>query len=348
MSELVPVAEFQLPVANPGALSERELLDVLRSSLYPGAGNDSLGLVISYCAAAKLDVMQKPVHIVPMWNSAAGKMVDTIMPGIALYRITAARSGVLAGITEPEYGPDVTEAIGGVSVTFPQWCRVTVKRRLLTGELAEFTSREFWKENYATKGGKEKSPAPNAMWAKRPYAQIAKCAESQALRRAFPEMCSAPTAEEMEGKSMMAERNVTPQRQTQPAEFPKLINEATAPLPWQDFYPSAWFHVMREGSENQAWGDIAEGPDGETAMLDIWRDDKTNPYCCAWAANWIKDTLMPAIPDMQWIELQDQYPGTPEIEGCTPSQLRKAVGILLQLRQKHEARQQAEQEGGEQ
>lgn len=38
------------------------------------------------------------------------------------------------------------------------------------------------------------------MWQKRPYGQIAKCAEAQALRKAFPEVGSAPTADEMEGK----------------------------------------------------------------------------------------------------------------------------------------------------
>jgi len=184
------------------AMQEHELLKVLGASLYPGAAPESIKLVLSYCRAAGLDPMQKPVHIVPMWDRGLGAMRDVVMPGIGLYRTQAARSGEYAGITEPEFGPDVTENIGGQSVTYPQWCRVTVKRRLADGMIADFTAREFWKENFAVKGGKEKSIAPNAMWSKRPYGQVAKCAQAQALRMAFPEIGSSPTADEMEGKSI--------------------------------------------------------------------------------------------------------------------------------------------------
>jgi phage recombination protein Bet len=186
-------------------MNEGELLGVLQSSLYPGAALESIKMVLGYCKASGLDPMQKPVHIVPMWDSKAGSMRDVVMPGIGMYRTQAARSGVYAGITEPEYGPDVTEKIGGVEITYPQWCKVTVKRKMNDGMVADFTAIERWRENYAIKGGKEKSVAPNAMWTKRPYAQLAKCAQAQALRMAFPEIGAQPTADEMEGRALDAE-----------------------------------------------------------------------------------------------------------------------------------------------
>lgn len=182
-------------------MNESELIDVLATSLYPGAAVNSIKMVLGYCKASGLDPMQKPVHIVPMWDSKLGTMRDVVMPGIGLYRTQAARNGC-AGVTEPEFGPDITEKIGAQEITYPAWCRVTVKRRLDSGEMVEFTAKEFWKENYAIKGGKEKSIAPNAMWTKRPYGQIAKCAEAQALRKAFPEIGSEPTADEMAGKTL--------------------------------------------------------------------------------------------------------------------------------------------------
>ena len=184
---------------NIATINDAGIVSVLQSSLYPGASPESIGMVLAYCKAAGLDPLQKPVHIVPMWDGKARQMRDVVMQGIGLYRIQAARTGEYAGVTEPEFGPDVTETIGGAEITYPQWCRVTVKRRC-GDHMADFTAREYWRENYAVKGGQEKSIAPNAMWMKRPYAQLAKCAESQALRKAFPELGAQPTAEEMEGK----------------------------------------------------------------------------------------------------------------------------------------------------
>lgn len=207
------------------ALSESELLTVLQSSLYPGAAPESIKLVLGYCKAAGLDPMQKPVHIVPMWDSKAGRLRDVVMPGVGLYRTQASRTGQFAGMSEPEFGPDKTETISGATITYPEWARVTVKRVLPSGVVAEFTAREFWVENYATKGGKDKSLAPNAMWTKRPRGQIAKCASAQALRIAFPELGAQATAEEMEGKPMSPEHDAPPEV---PACPPELLADALA------------------------------------------------------------------------------------------------------------------------
>jgi phage recombination protein Bet len=192
-------------------MDEAELMNVLRNSLYPGAQDDSIKLAVSYCKAAGLDIMQKPVHLVPMWDSKTKRPKDVIMPGIGLYRTQAARSGAYAGVTEPEFGVEVTEVfpeesgyegkhIPALTVTYPASCKVIVKRLMPDGQLAEFAATERWKENYATAG--KNSKQPNSMWARRPYGQLAKCAEAQALRKAFPEVGSAPTADEMEGREI--------------------------------------------------------------------------------------------------------------------------------------------------
>jgi phage recombination protein Bet len=218
---------------------DNSIIDVLRNSLYPGASVPSVQLVLSYCRAANLDPMQKPVHIVPMWDGKAKQMRDVVMPGIGLYRTQASRTGQCAGVSEPIFGPDVEGSIGGLQIVYPAWCKVTVKRVMDNGQMAEYTAVERWVENYAVKGGPEKSIAPNAMWTKRPYGQLAKCAEAQALRKAFPELGSAPTAEEMEGKPL----------------DPNTIDvPAPPPNPWNDDLKAAADAASKQGmTEYTKW-----------------------------------------------------------------------------------------------
>ena len=178
-----------------------EVIRVLENSLYPGAKRESIELVLAYCRANGLDPMLRPVYIVPTsvkkpdgtWETR-----DLLMPGIADYRIKAARSGEYGGKSEPEFGPDVSGTLAGVAVTYPAWCRITV-RRIVQGQAREFVATERWLENYAT--AKRDTQAPNAMWKKRPYGQLAKVAEAQALRMAFPEFSAGYTMEEMQGKT---------------------------------------------------------------------------------------------------------------------------------------------------
>lgn len=190
-------------------MSEEELMKVLAASIYPGAKPESIKLVIGYCRAGQLDPLQKPVHIVPMSVKVRAierdakdtyEWRDVIMPGVGLYRTQASRSGECMGVSEPEFGPDVEFKYGDQTITVPKSCRVTVKR-LVQGHIVEFTAVELWEENYATAG--RDTIAPNAMWKKRKYGQLAKCSEAQALRKAFPEFVgAAATAEELEGKTI--------------------------------------------------------------------------------------------------------------------------------------------------
>lgn len=185
--------------------------NALCNTIYPGANPDSVVMAIDYCKARGFDVMLKPVHLVPMQVTDARTKEkvwrDVPMPGIGMYRIQADRSGNYAGADEPEFGPDVTEeypdpynASVKIKVTYPQWCKYTVYKTV-NGQRVAFHALERWKENYATQSSK--TECPNSMWRKRPYGQLAKCTEAQALRKAWPEIGSEPTAEEMEGKEIV-------------------------------------------------------------------------------------------------------------------------------------------------
>lgn len=181
---------------------------VLCDTVFPNAKSlDSVVMALTYCKARGLDIFKRPVHIVPMWSSAAGGMIDTIWPGIAELRTTAMRTKQYAGISACEFGPMVTQlwekpspaVPAGVTVKFPLWAQMTVSRLLPNGDVGLFAGpKVYWIEAYAT-AGKDK-PWPNDMWQRRPQGQIEKCAEAAALRRAFPEeLGNDYAAEEMEG-----------------------------------------------------------------------------------------------------------------------------------------------------
>jgi phage recombination protein Bet len=188
---------------------------VLTESIFPSAKTpEGVLLAVRYCQARKLDIMRRPVHVVPMWSKSLGHEVETVWPGIAEVQTTAARTGQWAGMDAPRFGPDKTRTFEGrakvndewqdiqVTVTFPDWCEVTVYR-VVQGTRCPFTETVWWEETYSRAGG-ARSEVPTDMWVKRPHGQLLKCAKAASLRAAFPEEADY-TAEEMEGKVIEAD-----------------------------------------------------------------------------------------------------------------------------------------------
>ena len=155
---------------------------VLTDSIFPGARTpEGVLLAVRYCQARGLDVMKRPVHVVPMWSKALNREVETVWPGIAEVQTTAARTGCWAGLDSPKLGPEVTKTFRGsvkrdgrweeaeVTLTFPQWAEVTVYR-LVNGVRCPFSETVFWEETYARAGRSraaqrdvaEASPGPAA------------------------------------------------------------------------------------------------------------------------------------------------------------------------------------------
>jgi phage recombination protein Bet len=186
---------------------------VLTEVTFPTAKTpEAILMALDYCRSRKLDIFKKPVHVVPMWNAALGRSVETVWPSIMEIQSIASRTGLWAGMDRPVWGPDKTQTFSGrykdddgqwqestVQVTFPEWVAVTVYR-LVNGRRCAFTEEVYWLEAYSTAGGKY-SQIPTAMWLKRPKGQLAKCGKAASLRTAFPEECGY-AAEEMAGKSL--------------------------------------------------------------------------------------------------------------------------------------------------
>jgi phage recombination protein Bet len=210
MSQAIEKKELPGPVARRGLdeFTWRSLVN----SVFPGAQSESILMAVDYCKARGLDVLKKPVHIVPMYvkdaKTGESNWRDIIMPGISELRTTAARTGQYAGQDEPVFGLEVEYK----GVRAPETCTVTVYR-FTQGHKVSFTHTERFREAVATKKGGE----VNSMWSKRPYAQLAKCAEAGALRKAFPEeIGNEYAAEEMIGREIDGGMDAEPGQRAMP------------------------------------------------------------------------------------------------------------------------------------
>lgn len=259
---------------------------VLCDAVFPNVENaSSIILALNYCKSRNLDIFKRPVQIVPIWNSKLKRMVDTVWPGISELRTTASRTKNYAGMDRAEFGPDVTEVLGNTSVTYPEWCAVTVYRVVAGVRCAFVGPAVYWKETYAT--AKRDTTAPNSMWAKRPRGQLEKCAEAAALRRAFPEeLGNEFAAEEMEGQGLReasVEKVIAPDpfAQTEPttedveeAEIETVeaeeVIEPSGGAAEPDNKPQQWpvFDDAEEGAEKVA-GAI-QACDDDQCLRNLW------------------------------------------------------------------------------
>lgn len=215
---------------------------VLIDSIFPAATSvDSIVMALSYCRARNLDIMKRPVHIVPMWSTAQGKMVETVWPSIAELRTTAFRTGQYAGCEAAEFGPSIDAVFSGkanrgaskgverkVSLVYPEWCRLVVTRLLAGREYRFVGPKVIWTEAYARWVDTD---VPNETWSKRVVGQIEKCAEAAALRRAFPEeLGNEYAAEEMEGQRLFSDTVETPLRPPVPPKPPQIAHSPAIPM----------------------------------------------------------------------------------------------------------------------
>lgn len=202
----VAVIRARLPLPK-GVEVDAGLWRVLCESVFPSARTpEAVVMAVDYCRARKLDILKKPVHIVPMWSSSLGREVETVWPSINEIQTTASRTKEWAGMDEPVWGNTITRTFKGkrkkdqvgdseITIEFPESCAITVYR-MINGQKCAFTEPVYWVEAYGRIG---KSELPNDGWAKRPRGMIIKVAKAFSLRAAFPEE-GFYVAEEMEGK----------------------------------------------------------------------------------------------------------------------------------------------------
>jgi len=156
-----------------------EQVALIKSTIMHGktpATDNEVALFLMICKRTDLDPFSKQIYAI----ERGGKW--SIQIGVDGLRAIAERSGGYAGSDEPLFDEGLDAfAFEESGRKAPKICKVTVWK-MVAGQRCPFVGIARYSEFCQVYNGK-----PSGLWEKMPATMLAKCAESQALRKAFPQ-----------------------------------------------------------------------------------------------------------------------------------------------------------------
>jgi len=174
-----------------------EQMDLIRRTIAIGCTDDELSLFANICKKTGLDPFMKQIYPIKrkQYDQEAKGYIEkmTIQTSIDGYRVIAERSGKYAGQNGPWWcGKDGIWKDVWCGDEAPYAAKVEVVRSDFTTPLVGIAK---WSEYVARKS----DGSVMGLWVKLPTTMLAKCAESLALRKAFPnDIGELRTEEEMD------------------------------------------------------------------------------------------------------------------------------------------------------